>query len=160
MLSQGAFEDFEGGDSTTILDNLCQCSSNPHIIEVLVFRESLLSSSFCSLPLVLALGTTNKSMEVIVSLYSAVVRPHLKCCVQLWAPHYRKELKSYGMPREVQQSCGGSRKQSYGEWLRELGLFSLEKRRLGRDIIALCNDLKGGCGEVGVSLFSQVTVTG
>jgi len=112
--------------------------------------------------------------EVLLPLYSALLRSHLRYCVRFWAPQFKTshsivgylELKRMHKDLQVQlqkkkkellkrvqqwatKMAKGMEYLPYEERLRDLELFSLEKRKLSGNLINTCKFIMGGRQEDG-----------
>ncbi|KAJ7407286.1 hypothetical protein WISP_127597 [Willisornis vidua] len=87
----------------------------------------------------------SRTRTMIVPLYLALMRPHLESVLGF------SDKKDIDVMKCVQRRAvelgRGVEHKSYEKQLRQLELFNLKKSRLGKDLLALYNYLKGGCSQ-------------
>jgi len=82
--------------------------------------------------------------EVIVSLSSVFLRPHLEYCIGVRGPQYTRDVEPLeSVQRRAMKMIKRLEHLSCEDTLKELGLSSLEKRRLQAGLIMTFLYLKG-----------------
>ena len=74
---------------------------------------------------------TSRSRGPSLPLCSGLVRPHLEYCIQMWNLQYTRDINMLEcIQRRAIKMIHGMEHLSCEDRLRELGLFSMKKRRL------------------------------
>ena len=86
---------------------------------------------------------THKSVQTVVPLYKALVRPHLEYSSLVRLPYLKKDILSIGkVQRRVTKMIPSISALTYEERLKRTGLISLENRRLGVDLLEVTMSFK------------------
>lgn len=95
---------------------------------------------------------TSRSRRGIFRFYSALMKPHLECCVQLWGPQYKKVM-------DMLESIGGHKdgeRAGMPLLLRQSGRAGVihPEKGLQGNLIAAFQYFKGACEKEGEQLFA------
>jgi ribonuclease P/MRP protein subunit RPP40 len=87
---------------------------------------------------------TYRDKETILQLYKALVRPRLEYCIQVWRPHFQKDIDLMEkVQRRATRLIVDHSDKPYHERLAILRLTTLETRRLRGDLIEVFKIMKG-----------------
>ena len=97
--------------------------------------------------------------ENFLLLYKSLVRPHLEYCIQVWCPHFKKDIELLeNVQRRATKLVKCMRDKSYEERLDYFKLTTLETRRLRGDLIEAFKILNGK-EKVEVGKFFRVSMS-
>ena len=82
-----------------------------------------------------------KSKEVVTKLYNSYVRPHLEYCIQAWRPYHRGDIER--VQRRATKLVPSLRRLSYEDRLKQLNMYSLERRSKRGDMIQVYKMFNG-----------------
>ncbi|KAG9479705.1 hypothetical protein GDO78_011632 [Eleutherodactylus coqui] len=101
-----------------------------------------------------------RAKNTTLPLYKSLVRPRMEYCVQFWTPVLRKDIALLdGVQRWATKLINGMRGLEYPERLSNLGLFTLEQRRLRGDQITMYKYMRGQYKDISHDLFIPRTET-
>ena len=87
---------------------------------------------------------THKSENIVITLYKALVRPHLEYAVQFWSPYLTKDIeKLERVQARATKMIPALRRLSYERRLAKLKMFTLETRRLRGELIQAFKIIRG-----------------
>jgi len=86
----------------------------------------------------------SRSREMILPLYSLLVRSHQEYCVQMWSPQHRKDTELLELVQRKASKMIPGIQHLPCEDTEKIGLYSMGKKRLQGDLRKAFQHLKGG----------------